>query len=370
MKQPLSKVIVLATMIVLSACDKGGGDGGNNQPAPTAVAQVPGPQGRVMAQNDQNTFCDFNNGSFICYSRTWAAGNPQCSTPARTYTDTVTLCQQLQQLQQTDMSSCNVFGAFSNILTQYNCANVAPLVTAPPVLTGSDVNMKTVQCEMEAFRQSKGGFFRINNPGGTLSATMTFDSRVKQVIDLRRKFIIDWGNLGNVRMTFTPAGIKGVADTITLSNQGLRGVHSLLTISQSGYAGEEVRLEAASDDGSMKFSLSCKGTTPFRKNIVNKTFTKYVCRGNSRLDGFGRGEKVEFSAPYSSGLANSEVALAEGLTATFTNDGSGADNARITITALGMGENVSLLSSAYLKTTSQLNATEGVNSVNLTCGPQ
>ena len=91
MRQALSKSILITTLVVLSACKKGGGS--DNKPA--AVAQIPGPQGRVLAQNDGNTFCDFTNGSLICYSNNPNNTSQQCNSGTRNYSNIVTLCREL-----------------------------------------------------------------------------------------------------------------------------------------------------------------------------------------------------------------------------------------------------------------------------------
>lgn len=352
MKQVLMKTLIVAAAVMsFSSCDKGGG--GGNAPAAT-VPTIPGtPVGNVYVQGDQTNYCNFVGGNMICYS-------PICNSNTLTYTDLNTMCSQLTQLQQfgfgTTVTQCNVSAAAQFAYSSY-CQNSGGIIGGGTLNPSNDPNFKTIQCELEGYRNS------VSLP--TRTATISFDGRRAQEIDLQRKFIFDIGKFGRTKMTYKPAGIKGVADTITLSNEGLA---RSLKFSQSGFAGQPVKMEAMSEDGSMKLAVTCTGQGVFKKNVAVKAFTQYVCRGTSSLYGSTK-ETIEASFPYNAGLLNSELNLAENLTATITGD-TGSDNARITFTAHGVGTRVSLQSSAYLKTTSQLNGTDGYTTLNLTCGPQ
>lgn len=367
MKHVISKSLLLvATVLSFSACNKGGGDGGGGQQQ-AQVPTVPGPLGNVYAQNDQNTYCNFANGTLICYSRNFQ-GN-QCNTNALTYTDIPTMCNQLNQLQSLGLGQqCNVSMAVLQAYNSYCLGQNGGTGTVTPNLPAStDPNFKTVQCEFEAFRVSQGRWLRREARTPKMTAMMTFDGRVAQSFDLRRQFFgFDIGHFGRTTMTYKPAGVKGTADTITISNEGL---DKTLKFSQSGFAGQAVSLNATNEEGNMNLMVTCQGqSSTFKKNVAVKAFTQYVCRGKASLYG-SRLEAIEASFPYNQSLLNSDLNLAENLTASITGD-TGSDNARITFTAHGVGFNVSLQSSAYLKTTTQLSGTDGYTTLNLTCGPQ
>lgn len=372
MKQALSKSLILATFVVLSACDKGGGGESKKE-----AAVIPGPQGRVQAQSNPNTYCDFNNttGSMICYAVNPANVSQSCNTGTQPYSSLQTLCQNIIQLQRS--MQCNVQEAINLVYHQQNCA--AYLTNQQSGLNGipqnnglpqnTDVNFKSVQCEFEAYRISQGRWIRREIRTPKLTAQISFDGRMRQDMDLRSKFLgFDIGNFGRTKMTYMPAGIKGTADTLTISNQGL---NETMTLSQSGFAGQPVKMDLMSDDGQMKLSVSCAGQAgvQFKKNSVNKAYTSYVCRGSSSLYGSHR-EQIEVSFPFDSSLVNTELAIADNLTAVVTGDSTGTDTARITFSAIGVGTDISLITSANLKATSVLKASDGLTNVDLTCGPQ
>jgi hypothetical protein len=363
MKHVFTKSLLLVAAVVsFSSCDKGGGGGGGQQ---ANVPTVPGPQGNIYAQNDQNTYCSFTNGSLICYSRNFQ-GN-QCATNTLTYTDIPTMCNQLNQLQSLGLGNqCNVSLAVMQAYNQYclNQNNGGTVVNpSAPNITGAHV-----VCEFEAYRSSQGRWFRRESRTPKLTAYLGLVNTTSAAsVDLRNKFLgFDIGSFGRTTMSYKPAGIKGTADTITITNQGLDGSMSL---SQSGFAGQAVSMDVMSDDGNMKLTVSCSGQgATFRKNVAAKAFTQYVCRGKASLYG-SRLENIEAVFPYNASLLNSELNLAENLTATVTGD-SGSDNARITFTASGIGSGVSLQSSSYLKTNTELMGTDGYTTLNLKCGPQ
>lgn len=364
MKHVFTKSLLLVAAVVsFSSCDKGGGGGGGQQ---ANVPTVPGPQGNIYAQNDQNTYCNFANGSLICYSRNFQ-GN-QCATNTLTYTDIPTMCNQLNQLQNLGLGNqCNVSLAVMQAYNQY-CLNQNGGTVTPSNPTMPNITGPHIVCEFEAYRSSQGRWFRRESRTPKLTAYLGLGSTTTAAsFDLRNKFFgFDIGSFGRTTMSYKPAGIKGTADTITISNQGLDGS---LSLSQSGFAGQSVSMDVMSDDGNMKMVVSCIGQgATFRKNIVAKVFTQYVCRGKASLYG-SRMENIEAVFPYNASLLNSELNLAENLTATVTGD-SGSDNARITFTANGIGSSVSLQSSAYLKTNTELTGTDGYTTLNLKCGPQ
>lgn len=356
-------LLLVAAVVSFTSCNKDGGGGGGQQ---ANVPTVPGPQGNIYALNDQSTYCSFTNGSLICYARN-SQGN-QCSTNTLTYTDIPTMCNQLNQLQSLGLGNqCNVSLAVMQAYNQYclnqNGGTVNPSLSNMPTITGPHIT-----CEFEAYRSSQGRWLRKESRTPKLTAYLGLASTSSAAsFDLRNKFLgFDIGNFGRTTMSYKPAGIKGTADTITISNKGLDGS---LALTQSGFAGQSVSMDVMSDDGNMKMTVSCIGQgATFRKNVAAKAFTQYVCRGKASLYG-SRMENIEAVFPYNSSLLNSELNLAENLTATVTGD-TGSDNALITFTAQGIGSGVSLQTSTYLKTNSELTGTDGYTTLNLKCGPQ
>ncbi len=362
MKQTLSTGFLVATFIILAACDKGGGSDNKKE------AVVPGPQGRVQVQNNPGVYCDFTNnsgtGSMICHNQSQS----NCNSGTQTYTDIKTLCSQITQIRS-NSSNCYVDEVLTLISTQQNCASFVnqqqQLNPIGSVNQNNDFNVKTVKCEFEAMRSRGFGSYIPKT-----SISIPVDGRMKQVVDLRTKFLFfDIGSFGNTQMTFMPAGIKGNADMITISNQGLN--EKAMSLSQSGFAGQQVTLDVMSDDGEMKLSVKCGGQvgSQFKKNAVNKVYTKYTCRGTSSLYG-SRREPVEMAFPFDTNLFTSELPLAQNLSATVTGDTAGSDSARITFIAYGVGQNLSMTTSSNLKSVSILKASDDLTNLDLTCGPE
>jgi hypothetical protein len=374
MIQALKKGFMLATLIVLSSCDKGGSS--NNK-----QVQITSPQGRVQGQDAAN-FCDLSGTSITCYSKN--SSGQVCNSTAKSYSDTTTLCQSLVQIKNemyNTVNVCDVSSSVNVVNNQYNCsitggqqnASLNPINPSFPSMT--DPNMKTIKCDFEAYRNNQNGGWSIMNQvyqTPKTTAIMTFDGRYGQNFNLRNYFIFDIGNFGTLNMNFVPAGNKGTADTMTISSKGFRNQNGdKMNMSQSGFAGQAIELETISSDGKIKLNVSCAGQQPsqFKKNVTKKSFSKFVCRGTSSLYG-SRRENIEIALPYDSSLLSNEVSLAENLKAQVTEDVLGQDNARITFTADGVCSDMKLVSSAYLKTMTKLNATDGYTTLDLTCGPQ
>lgn len=363
MRSALTKSILLASVALLSSCDKGGSDNKTAQ-VPTSV--------RIQAQGNGSQFCDVSGSQITCYGLN--SVNAQCNSGTQNFSDNVHLCQQMQTLMNSSMgSACNTASAAQTVYSQYNCNTLLSQNQGgltPPINSGTtpdNSTLRTVECEFEAYRSGNSGFFNRQVGTGHLTGQFNFDGRLPQTFNLRSKFLgLDAGAFGVTKLIYTPSTIQGSSDTITLSNQGL---NKQLQASQSGFAGQNVSLDMQSDDGSMRLTVSCTGKTGFRKNIKPKAYTQYVCRGESSLYGSKR-EKVQVSFPYNSTLIGSELRIAENLTATVTGDQSGADDARITFTATGVGSSVSLISNAYLKTKSVLKATDNYTNIDLTCAPE
>lgn len=369
MKYVFSKSIMFAALVVITGCgDKGGSD--NKQ------AQVPGIQGRVNAVGDANTYCDLTGTTVICYSRDVMGAvcntSTDTTTMSRTYSDNITLCNVITHMQN-EFSSCNVSQALSAAYTQYNCVNLVQQGGLTPVNPGfpstGDASLKTVQCELEAYRYVRRwwGTTQIGTP--KITAQIAFTSSFGQEFDLRRHFpLFDFGKFGTTRLVYIPAGAISSADSLKVVNEGFSGRASVY--SQVGYAGQPVSMDVLSDDGTEKLSVSCAGqSTSFRKNTLGRVPTFYRCVGTSSLYG-SRREKIDVSFPYNAGLMNTELPIGSNLVATVIGDTGGLDNARISFTARGVATQSSMISSSYLKANSILRATDGLTNVDLKCGPQ
>ncbi len=379
MKQALAKGLIFASFVALSACNKGGDSGGGGQ----QVAQVPGPQGQI-ASAVPNSYCNFNGGVAGCTS---VINGTTCTTNSITYTSIETLCSQINSIQSvtTTNAACNpaivmnnITDVITKVYSQYCATSTTPFPGSTTGVAGP--NSKTISCSFQAYRtedtENRGGFFKrfLNNGSantGLLTGEFHLDGTTPSSIVLNGQFF-NMGNFGKTVLQYAPSMLRGTADTITLSNNGLNG---RLNTSQSGFAGQAVKLDVLNEDGSMKLSVSCSGEKSlFRKNIVGKAFTRYVCRGKSSLH-YSSSENIDVAFPYDASLMNSELNLGEGLTASITGDSAGKDDAMITITARGVdivGDQslTTVQSSAYLKAQSVLQSSGTGTNVNLKCGPE
>ena len=377
-----SQLIVCLAFLSLAACN-GSSD---SKKSPAVVPLAPE---RVNALDrfgavDQSNYCDIStpsagNKTVVCYS---PQGNQYgqpinqpnaalCAGVTISYAD-ANMCSALQQVLQSNSQRCGQFAL--QYLYQQKCANVNSVQPGPtPGLTPGpsqplDSNFKAIQCEFEAARTVQYRFFgrtyeEVKNTGH-LTTMVTIDSRIRQSVDLRGLFLgIDLGSFGTTKMTFSPATLSGGAESITISNSGLNGNTAA---SQSGFAGEEVRLETQNDDGTLRLMVSCKGTSIFKKPIV-KSFSKLTCKGSSNLG--SRKEIINVSLPYGGNLLQNEITLAENLVMTVTGDTANKDNARITLMATGVDTDLTVKTSAYLKTSAQLKVDDGYSSVDVTCIP-
>ncbi len=403
MNQKFLKVAISTAMISLAACNK---DSDNIKGA----AAVPVAPERIYAVTsngfstvqDQNNYCDItatspNQKSLVCYS-SQGNGSAACAGPAINFeSKDQAMCAAIQQA----MFSQNSMGGFQQQFPQQNiqqqqCGRVAlqslfnqfqqrcslagtgtgnqlnpnlpqqPVQPFPPITNiGTqplDPSFKTIQCEFEALRHVEGRWIQRDYNTGHLTTSVVIDSRMRQEIDLRRKFLgIDIGDFGNTKMTFTPAGLRGAADTITVSNSGLNQTTST---SQSGFAGQDVRLEIQNDEGTLRLMVSCKGQSQFKKNLATKTFTKFNCKGSANLG--SRNEKIDISLPYQ---IQNDVELAKNLTLNMSGDTANQDNARVSITAFNDTEGLTIQTSAYLKTSAQMKMSDGYSNVEVICSP-
>ncbi|OFZ29479.1 MAG: hypothetical protein A2622_07055 [Bdellovibrionales bacterium RIFCSPHIGHO2_01_FULL_40_29] len=363
MKTKLSQVVITAMMLVLSACDGGGGDGGKKEVIANPVGV---PQGRVNAQSfngvDQNNYCDITANSMTCFSIGW--NNQQCASTPIQFTDITTMCQNVRAALNS-FERCGQQGM--NAVLQQRCQgvgqNVLPGQPLNPITQQPlDPNFREVQCEFEASRVKQGKWIQTHRGTGAITASAIVDSRTKSTISLRSIFshIFDIGHFGDTKMTFTPASLKGTADTITLSN---RGLNKEIEMKKSGFAGQIVRLEADSDDGvtTMRYKVACKGLGEFKRIASARPVSKYVCKGTSNL-GFYK-EDIDLSLPYNMDLVGDDVELASQLMMTIQND-------RVQITATGVAGDVTVQASGYLKEKVQLVISDYGNNVDVTCSPR
>lgn len=380
MKSKLSKVILGAVFFSLVACNKNSEDKKGAVPASPERVYATTFNGQTQVQ-DQNNYCDISvvsgaQKSLICYS---AQVNLQpCAGSAVQFTD-ATMCPVINQtLQSPYGQQCGQRAMIS--LYQQRCSNINnglpnqinnpgyPLPAQPITQIGTqplDPNFKTIQCDFEALRHVQGRWINRDYNTGRLTTSIIIDSRLRQEIDLRSKFLVfDIGSFGVTKMIYTPAGLKGSADKMTVLNKGL---NETMTTSQSGFAGEEVRLEAQNDEGSMRLVVSCKGQSQFKKNLATKTYTKLSCKGTSSLG--SRTEKIDLMLPYDISLTQNEITLAENLVMKVSGDTSGQDNARISFTTTKVNEDLTVQSSAYLKTNTQLKINDGYSEVDVSCTP-
>ncbi len=374
MKQALTNTFLLATFVVLSACNKGGDGGGGAGGGGQQVALVPGPQSRILG-NDQATYCDFNNGTVLCGNLTGGTCGSQL-----TYKDIATLCSQLTQVQNFSRSGphCqNISTITQQVSTQY-CAGVLPTsqLGYPQTLTAG---AKTVQCEISGYR----GNYNLGSASGSFPIGGQYPSSVNLLGGGNgfSKFINKLSGLskfGSVNLSYSSAGFGARADMLTLSSKGFDGP---LVVTQSGFGGDRVGINVSNDDGSISLNVSCTGTSGnFRKNTaLTNIFTQYVCVGSSNLyeiESFkSRKEEVRISIPYSSLMVNGMITLANHLTAAVT--GVGTASAAITFQSYGVAapdnrfDNLTMVeTTANLNATTTLLATDGLAKVSLTCGPQ
>ncbi len=368
--------LVLSTAFLgLVACDKGGSDDKKT----TAV--VPAAPERIFATSsngmqDQNNYCEISvisggQKSVICYSVA-INGGPACAGPVIPFTD-ANLCPTIQNLPF-QMNSCGQIALRS--LVQQKCVNqnqnqnLNPNFPQQPItnIGGQpiDANFKTIQCDFEAIRLEQTYWSSREFSTGRLTTSFPIDSRVSQKINLRGRFFnFDISSFGDTTMTFTPASLRGSPDKITVANSGL---NRTITTSQTGFAGQEVKLEAQNDDGTMRLMVSCVGRSQFKKNLAAKNYSKLSCKGTSNLG--SRTEKIDLLLAYDNSLTQNEINLADNLVMNVSGDsGPSQDDARVSIAATSMDDGLTIKTSAYLKTSAQLKIDSGYLTVDVTCTP-
>ena len=354
MKKYISKTLIAAVILSFSACEKGS----DNKEVVAAPAGVP--QGRINSANDASNYCDIGPNSVSCFE--WGRQCPQIS-----FTDLPTLCQNIQS----SLYSMNTCGqsALNAVLAQ-RCNGVA---TNQPGLPGFPQNpigqqplnpdFREVQCEFEAVRLSQKKIlgFRTNYKvdTGLIKTSLIVDVRHKQEFDLRNHFLgFNIGQFGQTKLIFNPANLNGTADTFSLLN---RGLNNEIEIKQSGFAGNVVRLEAQDDSGNMKLVVACKGLGQFKRIASIKSVTQYSCTGKSDL-GTGT-EDIDTILPYNTTLSGTETELAENLSMAIQGD-------RVQFTANGIGDEITVQTSAFLKEKVQLTIKDLWNDVSVTCSPK
>ena len=357
----LPTLLVVAVSVFSSCGNKGGGGNSNDN----KTAAIPGPQGVVTAQGDSSTQCNFVNGTFNCTSpNIYAAQSGQtCQvfSQSYTYTDISTLCQRLQEAEtQLTTSQCGNLASVTQILTtirtQNNCAPITPIVNQQlPIIDNTnrqDSSYKIIECDIEAHRSHQhGGFLHLTSNADLPSTKVIFNvmnNTQMQKFDFQSRVgrLFDIGKFGRTTVTYLPADrLKNKSEMLVLNNDGLNGN---LKLCQAGVAGDEVRMDVSGEDGrdQLSLSVSCRGR--FSINSVTKVYTKYVCTGQSRLNG-ADDQKVNVTFPIDSNFFNRELDLAEGLVLKVESANSSIENARVTFMAQGVSDHVNMISSSRLK---------------------
>ncbi len=143
-------------------------------------------------------------------------------------------------------------------------------------------------------------------------------------------------------MRYIPAGIANASDKVVLSVSQL---NDEVSFSQSGFAGDEIRLDAESLDGRLTLSVACKGQSNF-KYVQPVSARGLRCKGSSRLSGDVDGTDID-TVITANQLVGGEIKLADGLSAHF--DGGALTASRMTLTAQGATDDISVKSSASVK---------------------
>lgn len=338
-------------IIALSGCNKSGG-GGDNGNGGGQTATVPGPQGVVTVQAYPNAQCNFNQttGSYTCgmVNTVNQANAGSCQTTLQTYTDVTTLCQKLQLTYNETVPNVNcssIVGVINQVFGQY-CPGQAltmPQINNSTVITGqaNQNGYKTFQCDLQARKSSTKGFFvqeiapvsgaiTVSNMGGTvlLSGNRFFGAKLNA--------------FGEIKLRYIPAGIANASDKVVLSVSQL---NDEVSFSQSGFAGDEIRLDAESLDGRLTLSVACKGQSNF-KYVQQASARGLRCKGSSRLSGDVDGTDID-TVITANQLVGGEIKLADGLSAHF--DGGALTASRMTLTAQGATDDISVKSSASVK---------------------
>lgn len=335
-------------MIALSGCNKsgGGGDSGNGG---GQTATVPGPQGVVTVQAYPNAQCNFNQttGSYTCgmVNTVNQANVGSCQTTLQTYTDVTTLCQKLQLTYNETFTNGNcssIVGVINQVFGQY-CPGQAltmPQINNSTVITGqaNQNGYKTFQCDLQARKSSRfvqeiapvSGAINLSNMGGTV------------LLSDNRFLGLKLNAFGEIKLRYIPAGIANASDKVVLSVSQL---DDEVSFSQSGFAGDEIRLDAESLDGRLTLSVACKGQSNF-KYVQQASARGLRCKGSSRLSGDVDGTDID-TIITANQLVGGEIKLADGLSAHF--DGRTLAASRLTLTAQGATDDISVKSSASVK---------------------
>ncbi|MFZ3230406.1 MAG: hypothetical protein WA160_09385 [Pseudobdellovibrio sp.] len=379
MKTKLILTLAGLALLGLTACNKGDSGGEKD-------AVIPATPNRIYAvgyncQTDVNSYCDISPDQLSVTCTNQIQANQASAPLVITTANGNSMCANLQLQsnaygQSFNQSACSRT-AMQAVLSSPTCTAALPLNIPnqnipnqnipqfPEIIQPTDPNTRVIQCEFDAARQIQGKWINRNFSTGHIYTSVVVSGNIKQVIDLRRKFIgIDIGDFGNTSMTFNPANLKNGLETITLSNSGL---NRSITTSQLGFARQEVRLEAENEDGSMKLMISCTDKTAAKKSTVETSFTSYKCKGTSNLG--SSNEVIDLTLPFNKSLLSNEIQLADGLVMNITGDSSGQNNARVVLTASGISSEVTIRSSAYLKSAAQIKINDGFNAVDVTCLP-
>lgn len=224
-----------------------------------------------------------------------------------------------------------------------------------------NLNMRSIQCDLEARRTKDGKFFTSSKSIPKTMAIFTIDPRIDQTIKLQTKFLglFDIGKFGKTYLKFVPAAVNG-SDTLILVNEGLGVNGRQVSMKQAGFAGSEVKLEAYAEG--LFMSLTCKGTSQFSTKTSQTAKTNLVCSGKSNTIG-SENENVEVVLPMASLTSGEEFTISNAVTGKLSNNGS-----VITYTAtLDSDYGPRVTSSSSLNALSNIKISDDVASIDISC---
>jgi len=360
-----NKLLLLATSVILvglSGCGDKGSGGGQN-------VSIPGlPQGRVSVVNyngttDSSNYCDVaqDQKSMICTSLAQGMNGQttSCQSQQITYVDKVSMCQGLISALNNVANTCGR----TAIQYMYNSQQCSTVVqngnvgngSVPPIIGGgtlpnqNQTNGRAIQCSYEAARVTGGRFIRgyLAEP---LTSVLLFEGHESAA--LRITNILELSHYGNIRVSYDKN-----ADRVSIANQGL---FKRTDVTQSGFAGQEVRYEVNSDDNDIRLVVSCKDIAQTR--VINTDANSYSCK-------IRRGGDDAFEKTFDiDDILNGEVQVARGIKLSAITV-TGLNSALITLSS-ELADGNTVLSSAYLNSTTQLKLKDGGRAIEINCRPK
>ncbi len=361
MNMSAGRKILAFSFLALSACNGGGGN--------SKSADIPVQPAIVSALGNQNVYCEVGATTLTCFKKDMRA----CQTAVTSFTDVATLCARAQSLMMDNF--CDTRAALNEVIrTRCQTIPVQSGVPIPgqvyptnpwsPTQPFNPVNpIDNIQGKQSIFCKLSG-----SNAGVPLSgsALIPIDANFEETISLNNPMTCATSISGIMTLTYSPGRMSVLADRIKLA---VNDLNSEISFSETGYAGDDVRLDVTNRRGDLNYQIECSSRGDFKKHITPRNLGRFVCRGEANLnlmDGPGR-QRIDVSFPFDSALTESDLILADGLTAKVTEYGT---NARIEYNAEGLGRKYSVISSAYLKTKSSFKAKSGRYFVDVSCGPE